>query len=257
MPWGAAIGAGISLIGSEMQSDKKGGAGTQTQTNEPWAPAAPWLLQNVNSGQALQQQYTDRPFSARQLAAYDNSYAQSDAMRALIPSLLGQLGDQPVGFDKNNRSARPKAWDWDSFMASLANGGGSVRGAQDPVAAPAAAPAPEFRQQDMGYSQNEQALLAAGLNPFLLGHTQSIQSGGVNGGLGTGGYGAYVYGSTPQPGTQAYRDMNEYFLLGGNDPWNLGGALGVKRAGAPGNVHAGTSGGGDGVSSSAPTGNDY
>ena len=29
MPWGAAIGAGISLIGNEMSSDKNGGAGSQ------------------------------------------------------------------------------------------------------------------------------------------------------------------------------------------------------------------------------------
>ena len=40
--------------------------------------------------------------------------------------------------------------------------------------------------------------------------------------LGTGGYGSFKYGMpTPKPGTQAYRDMSEYFNNGGTDPNNI------------------------------------
>jgi hypothetical protein len=249
MPWGAAAGAVIGLAGDAMKDDKNGGAGTTTSSSEPWMPATPWLLQNLQSGQALQQQYADRPFSARQLAAYDQSYAQGDAMRSLVPSLLGQLQGQPVGFDKNNRSARPKAWDWDSFIKSLGEGG-SVRNAQEPAAAPVVKESPGFTQQDMGYTALQQSLLDSGRNPFMTGYGVAI--GGQPGGSGvTGGFGSYRYGDTPKPGTQAYRDMTEYFLMGGNDPWDLAPAgMGLKRAANPFLLGGGTTTG-DSVGGSA------
>lgn len=254
MPWGAAVGAGIGLLGDAMKEDRNGGAGTKNSSAEPWVFAQPFLLQNIAQGQALQNEYAARPFSARQQRAYENQYALSDYGRQLVPSLLGQMQGQPVGFDKKNPTARPKAWDWNSLASGM--GQRTISDVVEPTPAKKEE-AKEFRQQDMGYTPQQQALIDSGRSPWLLGETQFVQSGGINGGLGNGGYGSYVYGSTPQPGTQAYRDMAEYFLMGGNDPWNIApGGMGIKRATGLGNQWAGTNNG-SGIGSSAPTGNDY
>ncbi|MDM0007893.1 hypothetical protein QTI51_24620 [Variovorax sp. J22G73] len=240
-----------------MKSDKNGGAGAQSssQSKEPWAPAQPWLLSNVVQGQALQDKYTAQPFSPQQQAAYDNSYAQSDYMRGLVPSLLNQLQGQPVGFDPSNPTARPKAWDWNA-LANGALGQQSVRNATAPAAAPATSPLSQFMQQ----------------SDVLSGATMSgMGSGGL---LGTGGYGSFKYGmAMPQPGTQAYRDMSDYFNNGGADPnnlygrqasayqvppanplsrlWTSGGLLG---AGAPGEAEGPASGAPGGAASAGPGG---
>ena len=221
MAWiGAAIGAVGGLLSS---SGKKGGGGSES-SREPWAMAVPWLMQNLNQGQALQNEYTARPISARQRAALDNQYAQSDYARSLIPSLLGQMQGQPVGFDKKNPSARSRAWDWNA----LAEGALGQRSLSNVREAPAPAPArPGFSQQDMGYSDQQQWLLDNGRNPYMMGHTQGQPAV-------TGGYGSYRYGDSPQPGTQAYRDMMEFFLMGGNDPNGVApGGMGIKRAQNP------------------------
>lgn len=248
MSWAAVAGAGVGLLGSAMSSNSNGGAGASSNSKQPWAAATPWLMQNLVQGQALQNQYATQPISARQQTSLNNQYAQSDYMRGLIPGLLQQLQSQPVGFDKKNATARPTAFNFN------ATGGGLGQNAISSVAnapAVAAAPASQFVQQDMGYSPQQQALVASGRSPWLLGgDASSLASAG-----GTGSYGAYHYGDNPAPGTQAYRDMQEFFLMGGNDPRGLS-QFGVKPPAGLGNLWGGTSSG-SGVSSSAPTGNDY
>ncbi|MBT2322518.1 hypothetical protein J7E62_09190 [Variovorax paradoxus] len=221
MPWGAAIGAGISLLGDEMKSDKNGGAGGKSSAAEPWAPATPWLLQNLVQGQGLQQQYTDRPFSARQQAAYDNQYALSDYGRQLVPSLLDQMGSQPVGFDKNNRTARPQAWDWNALAEGL--GQRAISNVQEPAPAPKAEG--EFSQHQITWLPAQQALIDSGRSPWLLGGGPDSFAGGPPGTVqATGGYGGFKYGADVKPGTKEYRDMQEYLLHGGVDPYGLYGA---------------------------------
>lgn len=249
MSWGAVIGAGAGLLGSAMSSDKNGGAGTQTQSKEPWAPAQPWLLSNIVQGQNLQNQYAAQPFSPKQQAAYDNSYAQSDYMRGLVPSLLNQLQGQPIGFDPSNPTAKPKAWDWNA----LADGALGQRSVANATAAPAAAPA----QQNLGDFMQQ--------NGVVSGMNHSSWDGTTM--LGGGGYGSFKYGMpTPQPGTQAYRDMSAYFANGGADPNGYYGATGSKPYADPnvnplarlwtsgGLLGAGAPGEGEGPSAGAPGG---
>lgn len=233
MSWGAVVGAGVGLLGSAMSSDKNGGAGAQSQTSskEPWAPAQPWLLRNLVQGQALQDQYTAQPFSPKQQAAYDNSYAQSDYMRQLVPSLLGQMGNQGVGFDANNPLAKPKAWDWTAGLGSGAPNLGpqSVGGAQaTPSAAPPAQQGGDFMQQGYGDPQLEKYMQGGG---DLLGNSVFIDPSQY-----TGKFGSFKYGDAmPQPGTQGYKDMNDYFAYGGQDPMNKYGkgpkSTAVERSG--------------------------
>lgn len=255
MSWGAVVGGGISLIGSAMSSDKNGGAGTQSSSREPWAPIQPWLMTNALQGMGLQGQYMTQPFSPRQQAAYDNSYAQSDYVRELIPSLLGQMQQQPLGFDPANPLARPKAWDWNA-IGDGANGLG-----QRSVLNAAAAPAEQKKEESLGdfIQQND---VLSGMNM-----TGQSSSGGL---LGSGGFGTFRYGMDVKPGTKEYRDMQEYFLMGGVDPNGLYGGAGGGQARAQdvyrqanpfyshpifgGSIYGGAPGEAEGPSSGAPGG---
>lgn len=252
MTWGAIGGAAVGVIGNALTSDSGGGGGqSQTTSKEPWLAAQPWIMNNMVQGQNLQNQYAANPFNAQQQNAYGAQANQTAYMRAAVPSLLRQIQGQQVGFDRSNPNARPNAFSFDGLLSAAKEGqsaatqnqglldmlsnGGAVNSSLTPLAqAPKKQEEGTFTQQDMGYTPQQQALVSAGMNPYLMGYTQAVQAGGVNGGLGTGGYGEYRYGSTPQPGTQAYRDMTEYFLRGGNDPWNIApGGMGIKRLGAP------------------------
>lgn len=214
MSWGAVITVGGGLLAGAMSDgDKNGGAGTQTQSKQPWAPAQPWLMQNLLQGQQMQNQLTAEPFSPRQRAAYDNSYAQSDYMRDLIPSLLGQMQDQPVGFDPANPLARPKAWDWNA-LAGTGKGLGQ-RSVLD-EAAQSAAPKKEESLGDF-IQQNG---VVSGMN---------MTGTSPTGLMGNGGFGAFKYGmAAPKAGTKEYRDMSEYFANGGADPNNYYGRAGTN-----------------------------
>lgn len=105
MTWGAVGAAAVSTIGGAMLADG-GGGGTQSMSKEPWAEAAPWLKQNLQTGQDLQSYYQNNPFNALQQAAYGQLFNQNNYVQGAIPSLLSQLS-QPVGFDRNNPMARP------------------------------------------------------------------------------------------------------------------------------------------------------
>lgn len=109
MPWiGPAIGAAAGLLGGGSSQ-----GGTTTQKNEPWAPAQPWLTNNLQTGQQLQNYYQANPFNAQQQSAYGNLASGTDYMNRLTPGLLQQFS-QSSGFDRNNPSARPAPF---SFFA--------------------------------------------------------------------------------------------------------------------------------------------
>lgn len=149
MPWGvaaAAVGAGGSLLAAK--EGKKGGAGSSTSAYTPYA-TGDWIKNLAQRGSDISWDYQQNPFSAAQNAAYNNQYALSDSVRALVPSLLGQLGSQPVGFDPRNPTAKAAGFDWTQFMKGLEGTQQNVRGLQNttastttstPVAAPVAAP---------------------------------------------------------------------------------------------------------------------
>lgn len=254
MTWGYIGGAAVGVVGSALLSDSGsksgGGAGTTTNTKEPWAAAQPWIQQNLQQGQALQNRYTDQPFNLQQQQAYNNQYAQSDYMRQLVPSLLNQMQGQQVGFDRTGAQPnKQNAWQWGlngdgsgnlGMGLSGADAVGSMQAAQAAQAAADAAaknkkPSGDFTQ----FNGNPLAgYYAAYMDPSTMNLMsdqgakvkQSFQS--ALGDAGGAGYGAFKYGgAAPDKGTQAYRDMQEYFQYGGNDPYNLYG-----RAPPPANL---------------------
>ena len=130
MTWvsaGVAVG-GMVLGAMNAPDDVGGGAGATSATKDPWAPAAPWLKNNIKTGQSLQDQYAASPFNQQQLAAHGALSGQTDYMNKLIPSLLGQLGTQSPGFDRHNPHVQPQAFNF--------NGGGSQYAPQAALAGP-------------------------------------------------------------------------------------------------------------------------
>jgi len=221
MPWGAAIGALGSVAAAKIGSkDKNGGAGTSTQSKDPWDKAQPWLEALLDRGSNLSQQYAANPFNEQQQQAFANSYGLSDYARELVPSLLSQMSGQPLGYDPKNPDLKAKAWDWSSGMGNLGGasgaGGGSMasaaarQGAADAATKSAAAKPGGVGWDGQFRSQDE---VLSGLNTV-----GNDRSGNL---LGTGGFGSWQYGGGAVPGTDQWRDMQEYFLRGGADPNNV------------------------------------
>jgi hypothetical protein len=258
MTWGYIGGAAVGVVGNALLNSNKGssqtagGAGTTTDTKAPWAAAQPWIQQNMAQGQALQNQYANQPFNLQQQQAFNNQYAQSDYMRQLVPSLLSQMQGQPVGFNRADPTAKPAAWNWglsgSGSGANLGLGGadavGSMQAAQ---AAQAAADAAAKKKPSGDFTQFNGNPMAGYYAAFMSPETMSLmtdQGKGVKsafqsalGDAGGAGYGAFKYGSAmPEKGTQAYRDMNEYFNYGGNDPYNLYGRAPSASATVPVNL---------------------
>ena len=228
MPWSIAapvIGAVASSALSDSGGGGGGGAGSSTQSKEPWAPLQPWIMGNAISGQNLQNAYTAQPFSGLQNAAYANQNNQSAYMRALVPSLLGQLGSQQLGYDRSNQNARPKAFDFNGLLSPAANGQSPAAGqgglltmlANGSMGSSNSNPAANTPQMTASKTDNgsfmQQNGVVSGMN--------YTGQGGPQGLMGSGKYGTFQYGmEMPKPGTQQYRDMSEYFNNGGSDPNN-------------------------------------
>lgn len=229
MPWGVAAsvaGAAVTSAMSDKGSKSNGGAGTQTATKEPWAAAQPWILNNMQTGQALQNQYAAQPFNAQQQQAYQNQGNQSNYMRAVVPSLLGQMSGQQLGFDRSNPNARPAAFNFNGTGSDGSGQGGLLglltstpQSAVNLNPAPQAQAAGNFTQQTQSADPAQQymSILRAGMTPEQMAKNGIDPMAGMN-----GGYGSFKYGSAmPQAGTKEYRDMQEYKLNGGVDPYNL------------------------------------
>lgn len=73
-----------------------GGGGQQTATKEPWAEAAPWLKQNIQTGQNLQQYYQQNPFNQLQQTGYQNLFSDLDSFRNQMAPGLMQFANQAM-----------------------------------------------------------------------------------------------------------------------------------------------------------------
>jgi hypothetical protein len=151
MTWGAIGGAVVGgIMGGGGGSSSQGG--TTVQSRDPWAAAQPWMQQNLQTGQNLQNHYQRNPFNQQQLGAYSNLSQGTNYMNGLAPSLLQQMS-QPQGFNRSNPRQGPQALNFASpgVGTNLGFGGVKYQAPQTAApanpydsmpAAPAAAPAP-------------------------------------------------------------------------------------------------------------------
>lgn len=118
MTWGAIAGAAIGVVDSAMSNSGGGGGGqTQTVSKDPWSAADPWLRANLASGQGLQNYYQQNPFSETQRQAYSNQFANSDYLRKMTGSLLGNI-NQHKPFDRSSPLARPQGMQFGAMPQS-------------------------------------------------------------------------------------------------------------------------------------------
>lgn len=76
-----------SVVGGLMSGDSQQ---SQTASKEPWSAAAPWLRENLRTGQGLQNYYQQNPFNPQQQTAYQNIFGDLDAFRnQMAPGLMG------------------------------------------------------------------------------------------------------------------------------------------------------------------------
>lgn len=148
MTWGAIGGAAVATVGGAVLGGASGGGGsgaTQTQSKEPWAPAAPWLTSLLGQGQNLQAQYQANPFNDLQRGAYGNLLQGNDYINQMVPGLLAQMS-QPTGFDRNNPRARPQAYQFPQMQQMQQMQGllGPSMGQATAVPPAAAAPAQQY-----------------------------------------------------------------------------------------------------------------
>lgn len=196
MPW---IGAAIGVVGGLMSDDGGGGGGgggqQQTASKDPWSAAAPWLQENIKSGQALQNRYAVTPFNAQQVQGYNNQYGNADYMRSLTGSVLGQLnGFQP--FDRGNQNARPQTFQFPApqqIAAPTPYMQAPAPVMQQAAAAPAAAPAfvaPEKGADDPAFQSWKQYITGQGYGADVANYDywrSFVSPGFDHGGFGDGG----------------------------------------------------------------------
>jgi len=84
----AASVAGAAVSGAMSKGSSGGG---QSSKQEPWSAVQPWLKENIEGGQALQDYYQRNPFNPIQQAGYGNMLGDMDYFRqTMAPALMGQ-----------------------------------------------------------------------------------------------------------------------------------------------------------------------
>ena len=91
---GGLLGAGLGAL-SEKDT---------TTSKDPWAPAQPWIKQNIADGQALQAQYKAQPFNQAQQTSYNNIGGLLNAMNQMAPTMMQGFSNNASGANQFSRS---------------------------------------------------------------------------------------------------------------------------------------------------------
>ena len=165
----AIIGPVAGAVVGGVMNKGKGGGGSQTASKEPWAEAAPWIKDNIKTGQDLQRYYQQNPFNSLQQTGYQNQFADLDQFRNQMAPGLMNFANKLMGSNYQRASA------------------GTEIGATNPYAAQAMMPAmlqkQAYQASQGGWQSGAQGTQGAlGKISGLLGQSgQSMQSTGPNG----------------------------------------------------------------------------
>lgn len=86
---GNNAGAIIGGIAGAAGNSGSGKANETTATKDPWGPAQPYIMRNLQDQQSLQDYYKKTPFNAQQQAGFNNTFADADHFRASVaPGLM-------------------------------------------------------------------------------------------------------------------------------------------------------------------------
>lgn len=105
LDWGKL---GLQALGA-YQGYQAGKDQQQTQTRDPWGPAQPYILEALQQGQKLNQQYQAQPFSPQQQTAYNNLGSLLNLANTNAPGLLSGFQANATGANNYDRSNPRKA----------------------------------------------------------------------------------------------------------------------------------------------------
>ena len=135
-----------AVVGGLMSDDSQQ---SQTASKEPWADAAPWLRENLRTGQGLQNYYQQNPFNPQQQTAYQNIFGDLDAFRnQMAPGLMG-FANRLMGSSYQRGGS-----------TAGANGGGLLAGGAQPTGGMMGAGSSDMKQalqQLLGAQQGQQS----------------------------------------------------------------------------------------------------
>ncbi|HNT40030.1 MAG TPA: hypothetical protein PKO45_13020 [Rubrivivax sp.] len=102
--WTDLAKLGMAAYGASQSKDQQ-----QTSSRDPWAPAQPFLLDQLVRGAQLQDQYTQQPFSQAQQTAYGNVGGLLDSLNRAGPGLLQALQHNAGGHNQFVRGQQNRA----------------------------------------------------------------------------------------------------------------------------------------------------
>ena len=111
------------LFGAASSGDTKTGG---TQSRDPWAPAQPYILKNLQNESDLQGYYQKTPFNAQQQQGYSNLFGDIGNFRDNVaPGLLDFANKGMTGGYQRQRGSVPGS-------VGYGGGGGNVQSGQGP-----------------------------------------------------------------------------------------------------------------------------
>jgi hypothetical protein len=203
-----------SLIGPAVGALAGGGSDTQTTTNksDPWGPAQPYMLRNLQDTEQLGNYYKKNPFNQQQTESYSNLFADNNNFRNNIAPGLMQFANNGMG---------------SNYQRARVNRPGDVAGYGGGTSARRGSPMPSGVSGGL-------------LGPFSVGGGSAAPSGGLldlNGAQNPFANGGVT--ANPQTVTEEMIDTLKQEIGLGNSPGNDAG-----DSNGPGGQYAGAWGGG-------------
>ena len=134
-----------TLLGGLLGSKNK--APQTTESKAPWAPAQPYLTQNLADNKTLQDYYQQNPFNAQQKQGYQNVFGDIDNMRQNVaPGLLSFANNMMTGSYQRPQHSRPGTAGYGGAQAPDQTAGGLLSAGNN-------RPGPFQMQQQPGFGQ--------------------------------------------------------------------------------------------------------
>lgn len=92
-PSGGALGG---LLGGALDGNTETNGGAGTTSKSPWAPAQPYLTENLAQNQQMQNYYAKNPFNAQQKTAYENTFNDLNNLRSNVAPGLMQFANNAM-----------------------------------------------------------------------------------------------------------------------------------------------------------------
>lgn len=136
----------IGSIAGPLLGGLFGGEDSQTEAKrEPWAPAQPYILDQLKSGKKLQDYYQQNPFNQQQQTSYQNLYGDLDNFRQNVAPGLMNFANNAM---TSSYQRRP--------VGNPGDGAGYTRGQQQqPMQQPMHRLQQQPQQQPQGLLQSE------------------------------------------------------------------------------------------------------